>query len=54
MTKCKHDKHKISRTHGSKSRGTPICKDCKKVIPHEHFKQIKVDEDRRRKQRRFY
>lgn len=45
---CRHERHKIVRTHGKKSRGTLVCKDCKKAITHEEVKRKKRDEAQRR------
>ncbi len=42
---CNHKRNKIVRTHGKKSRGYMVCKDCGKII---NKKDIKNDGRRKK------
>jgi len=36
---CNHKRYKIIKTHGSKSKGYLICKDCNKIIKKKDIKK---------------
>lgn len=45
---CKHLRYKVVRTHGKKSRGYMVCKDCGNIITKKD-----IQNERRRRKKSF-